>query len=195
MLRKFFGDVRGNYGLATVIAMLPIMGGVSLAVDYAEMNRQRQAVMNALDAAAVATARHAVGGADDAELITYANDFFVANLGPVAPRNTDLDVILPTTDAGGGTLRMSARLGYDPRFYPVFAAMLGNDGDEEITFDLRSEVKLKNTIEVALVLDNSGSMDYNGDGSGQKRIDLLKMASKKLVDTLAAQAEQMRQVE
>ena len=53
---------------------------------------------------------------------------------------------------------------------------------------INSEVRLKNTLEVALVLDNSGSMDYIGTGSGKKRIVLLKDAAKQLVDTIAGQA-------
>ena len=45
------------------------------------------------------------------------------------------------------------------------------------------------------MLDNSGSMDELGSGSGEKRIDLLKTAAKQLVDTLATQAQQMKQVD
>src|SRR5690606_40089389 len=58
----------------------------------------------------------------------------------------------------------------------------------------QTEVQLKNTLEIALVLDNSGSMDYLGSGSGKKRMALLKDAAKQLVDTLAKQAGQMKQV-
>ena len=45
------------------------------------------------------------------------------------------------------------------------------------------------------MLDNSGSMDEYGAGSGQKRIALLKTAAKQLVDTLALQAAQIKQVD
>ncbi len=60
------------------------------------------------------------------------------------------------------------------------------------TFTECSEIRLKNTLEVALVLDNSGSMNELGSGTGARRIDLLKTAAKQLVDTLALQ--QMKQV-
>jgi hypothetical protein len=56
-------------------------------------------------------------------------------------------------------------------------------------------VQLKNTLEISLVLDNSGSMDYLGSGSGKKRMALLKEAAKQLVDALAQQAGQIKQVE
>ena len=59
----------------------------------------------------------------------------------------------------------------------------------------KSEIRLKNTLEVALVLDNSGSMDEDGAGTSDKRIELLREAAKELVETLAQQATQMKQVD
>ncbi len=196
MIRRFRKDLRGNFAMITVAAMLPIMGGVALAVDYAEMTRERQLVEHALDAAAIATARHVVDGATDADLIAYATDFFHANLGGVNPADTTLTVTLPTTTDGGGTLKLGAVLDYKPYFLPVFKDMLNGVADnQDIHLAARTEVRLKNTLEVALVLDNSGSMSDPGKGSGEARIDLLKDAAKQLVDTLAAQALLIKQVD
>jgi len=198
MINRFLRDRRGNYAMLTAIAMLPIMGSVAIAVDYSEMNRQKQATASALDAAGLATARQVVTGASDAELIAYANEFFKANLGSVDPADTELTVVLPSNQHGGGTLKMSAVLNYKPYFLPAFFGLLGTPPDErnkEISFLTDSEIRLKNTLEVALVLDNSGSMDETGSGSGQKRLALLKTAAKQLVDTLALQAGQIKQIE
>ncbi|WP_127519903.1 hypothetical protein [Mesorhizobium sp. Z1-4] len=193
MLRRFLSDTRGNYLLMTAAAIVPILGGMAIAVDYTEMSRQRQLTLNALDAAGIATARRVVDGATDAELVAYAQDFFSANLGDDA--KATLTVVLPKNNAGGGTLKLTADLRYNPYFLPAFAALIGDDSaTSEIHFDAVSEIRLKNTLEVALVLDNSGSMDYLGSGSGQKRMSLLKNASKNLVDKLAGQAGQMKQV-
>ncbi|RUW87413.1 hypothetical protein EOA30_36195, partial [Mesorhizobium sp. M8A.F.Ca.ET.059.01.1.1] len=49
----------------TVVAMVPLMGGLALAVDFTEMNREKQMLMNALDAANFATARRLTEGATD----------------------------------------------------------------------------------------------------------------------------------
>jgi hypothetical protein len=68
-------------------------------------------------------------------------------------------------------------------------------GTTSITTTASTELRLKNTLEVALVLDNSGSMNYLGSGSGEKRISLLKTAAKQLVETLALQASLIKQVE
>ena len=197
MISRFLKDRRGNYAMMMGIAMLPIMGSLAIAVDFSEMNRQKQATINALDAAGIATARQVVTGASDAALIAYANDFFEANLGSVDPDDTELTVVLPNNQFGGGTLKLTAVLNYQPYFLPAFTSLLGKDDEDssEISFAAKSEIRLKNTLEVALVLDNSGSMDEYGSGSGQKRLALLKTAAKQLVDTLALQAAQIKQVE
>jgi Flp pilus assembly protein TadG len=197
MLRRFFGDESGNYMLLTAAAIVPIMGGLAVAVDYSEMSSQRQETLNALDAAGIATARFMVSGTvtDDATK-AYAKSFFEANLGSVKPADTLLTVVLPQNNAGGGTLKLTAGLKYKPYFFPTFAWMIGKGGtgSTDLDFAATSEVRLKNTLEVALVLDNSGSMAYIGTGSGKKRIDLLKEASKQLVDTIAGQAALMKQI-
>lgn len=178
--------------------MVPLMGGLAIAVDYAEMNRQQQAVANALDAAGLATAREVVSGASDSNLVTYAQKFFEANLGDVNPADTELAVTLPTNQNGGGTLKLAAKLDYKPFFFPVFSDLISNSqetGNAEISFTADTEIRLKNTLEVALVLDNSTSMNQTGSGSGEKRIDLLKAAAKQLVDTLSKQALLIKQVD
>ncbi len=195
MFRRFLQDTSGNYALATGLALIPLMGGLALAVDFTEMNRQQQVTLNALDAAGIATARHIDSGVSDTALIAYATNFFHANLGSIDPADTTLSVTLPNSEGGGGTLKLSARLNYQPYFFPAFAELIGKSGDEDINFTAGSEIRLKNTLEVALVLDNSGSMEETGTGSGQKRIDLLKSAAKQLVETLAKQALLIKQVE
>ncbi len=186
-----------------VIATVPILGGLALAVDYTELSRQRQIVINALDAANVATGAHIVSGAVVADtpakyeeaIKKYAQDFFQANLGPVDPSKTTLAILLPSNNAGGGTLELTATLKYEPYFLPTFAELIGRPRDPTaVDVAARSEVRLKNTLEVALVLDNSGSMSEDGTGTGQQRIELLKAAAKQLVETMAKQAAMMKQV-
>lgn len=196
MIRDFFRDRRGNYALMTVITMIPLMGGVALAVDYTELVRERQETLNALDAAGIATAQQIVAGASDADAKAYAKTFFEANLRHVLPANTTLTVTLPNNNAGGGTLVLEAALKYQPYFLPAAVMLLGGGapGQTTVNFSARSEIRLKNTLEVALVLDNSGSMTELGHGSNQVRFDLLKNAAKQLVDQLAGQALLMKQV-
>lgn len=195
MFRRFLKDVRGSYMLLTAISMVPIMGALAIAIDYTELSRQRAATMNALDAAGIATARRIAEGANETDVVAYAKDFFESNLGAVNPANTTLTVVLPNNNYGGGTLKLFADLTYDPTFVPVAAMLMGKTSSSPtVDFTAEAEIRLKNTLEVALVLDNSGSMDEYGKGTNKKRIELLRQASKELVETLAKQASQMKQV-
>ena len=91
------------------MAIVPIMGGLALAVDYSEMATQRQETLNALDAAGIATARYMVSGTvTEDETKAYAKSFFEANLGSVKPADTVLTFVLPQNNTGGGTLKLSA---------------------------------------------------------------------------------------
>ncbi len=159
MIRRFLKDRRGNFAMLTAISMVPIMGALMLAIDYSEMSRQRQLMQNALDAAGIATARQLLSGATDADAKVYATDFFQANLSAaVDPADTTLTVKPPNSNVGAGTLELCSNLVYHPYFVPVFY-MLIKKAEEEISFDACTQIQLQNTLEVALVLDNSGSMD------------------------------------
>lgn len=204
MFRRFWKDIRGNYMLLTAISMVPIMGALAISIDYTELSRQRVATMNALDAAGIATARFIASGSAsssdqavyEAAVKQYAQDFFEANLQGVDPEDTELTVLLPNNNFGGGTLKLTADMTYHPRFLPAAAALINKVSSEpNVNFTAEAEIRLKNTLEVALVLDNSGSMDEYGAGTSKKRIDLLKDASKELVEKLAQQASQMKQVD
>jgi Flp pilus assembly protein TadG len=196
MFRRFLKDIRGNYVLLTAVAMVPIMGGLAIGIDYTELSSQRAAAMSALDAAGIATARRIAEGATDTQAMDYAKEFFEANLGSVNPANTTLTVTLPNNNYGGGTLKLKADLTYKPRFLPT-AAMLINvsSTSPNVGFTAEAEIRLKNTLEVSLVLDNSGSMNEYGFGTSKRRIELLQQASKELVETLAKQATQMKQID
>ncbi len=194
MFRRFLENRAGNFMIMTAAAIVPLLGALAIGVDYTEMTRQRQMTLNALDSAGIAAARRATQGASAEELRRYAREFFEANLNGIDPRKATLTVTLPDQNAGGQTLRLKASLQYDPYFLPTFMMTTGGSMTN-VAFTAESEIRLKNTLEVALVLDNSGSMDIIGTGSGRKRMDLLKEAATQLVETLAQQGAQLRQVD
>jgi Flp pilus assembly protein TadG len=195
VLQRFLNDIGGNYALITAVLIVPLMGALALGIDYSEMTRQRQITLQALDAAGIATARRIAEGASEQAVLAYADEFFEANLGNIDRSKATLNVVLPDDSAGGGTLRMSATLRYDPYFLPAFLSGVDSSSQSSVLrFSAQTEIQLKNTLEVALVLDNSGSMDILGTGSGRKRMDLLKEAAIQLVETIATQGQQMKQI-
>ncbi|WP_274629991.1 pilus assembly protein TadG-related protein [Arvimicrobium flavum] len=198
MFRKFLSDVRGNYMMLTGIVMVPLLGGLALAVDYADMSRERQDTLNALDAAGIATARRLLeGNATDEQVRAYAREFYNANLGSVKPEKSELIVQLPTNTTGGGRVKLQAITDYDPHFLPPFLKLLNGKeaGEKKWSFRAESEVQLKNTVEVALVLDNSGSMGDPGKDTREPRLKLLKSASIQLVEQMANAAKLMKGIE
>lgn len=196
MFRQFLSSRRGNFTIATAVGMIPVMGALALGIDYSEMTRQRAAAHNALDAAGLATAKLIIAGADEDEATEFAEAFFAANLRTQDLSNVDLQVTMPTDETAGGTLKLAVRIRYEPYFLDSFYALVSDDQFvETIYYFADNQIRLKNTLEVALVLDNSGSMDIKGTGSGEKRIDLLKAAAIELVETIAEQGEDIAQVE
>ena len=194
MFRKFIEDRRGNFAIATAVSIVPILGAVALAIDFSEMTRQRALALNALDAAGIAAARFYVAGGTENDTIAYAKDFFQANMNGIDTSNATFNLTLPSSESGGGLLTIDANYAFKPFFFDAFASLLSIE-PTALKISAETKVRLKNTLEVALVLDNSGSMAYTGSGSGKKRIDLLKTAAKQLVETLAGQAAQIKQVE
>lgn len=197
MFRKFIDDVRGNFMIITAAAMVPLMGGLAFAIDFTELNRQQQATLNALDAAGIATGRYIQKGATEAEAKAYAQDFFEANLLSISPSSATLKIVMPNTVEGGGKLKLTANLKYSPKFYPVFNYLRTKDengSNVDIAFSAKTEIRLKNTIEVAMVLDNSGSMSNTGSGSSSNRMTLLKEASTFMVEELARDGKNVLQV-
>ncbi|MBK8455987.1 MAG: pilus assembly protein [Phyllobacteriaceae bacterium] len=196
MLKSFRKDTSGNYALATALVVVPLLGGVGMAVDYSTLIREKSEVQNALDSACVATGRRVIDGATDDQLKAYAKDFFESNLRTVDKEDATLIVTLPNSDSGGGILTLAATFNYKPQIMPVFNEMMNNVG-VATNFDLPidCDLRLKNTSEIALVLDNSGSMNNTGGGSSKKRITLLKDAAKYLVAELARQSAKIKQVD
>ncbi|MEX0346724.1 MAG: pilus assembly protein TadG-related protein [Rhizobiaceae bacterium] len=207
---RFAADDHGNFALAMVMAIVPLMGGLAFAIDFTEMNRQRAAVQNALDAAGTAAGQFVtevdvpdgLSESEEAAYIKaatkqYAQNFFDANLESILPSTATLSLVMPNTDEGGGTLKLSANLKYDPLFFPVFNRLHTKtvSGDPiRIAFSAETEIRLKNTVEVALVLDNSISMAGKGTVP-RTRMSLLKGAAKFLVEKIAVDGNKILQVD
>ncbi|MFZ1813768.1 MAG: pilus assembly protein [Rhizobiaceae bacterium] len=180
-VRRYLENESGNFAIIFAVCAFPILGAASLAIDYSNMQRERSYVQHSLDAAALATAKQMAAGSSGEALESYARDFFEANLpSSIDAARVELELEIKSTqktDDDGNpytqkTLNLGASLDYDS----LIATVVGH---EEFALDIAAEVAMGNmTVEVALVIDNSGSMSSNN------RLNLAKTTAKSLLDTV-----------
>ncbi len=164
--KRFLRDRAGNVMMALGVTAIPMLAATGAGIDYGRGMLVQNRLSVALDAAALAvgTALHKPVN----ELQTMAQSYFDANypaqeLG--VPGNLSMTV-------NGDVISLSATASVD-------TAMMGIVGYNHLTVSASTEVTRQITgLEVVMVLDNTGSMSWNG------KIDTLKTAAKDLVDIL-----------
>ena len=178
-LRRFIVNEAANFGLIFALSSPVLVGGAVAAVETTTLIRSRVQLQNALDAAALATGKHLAETTDEGELEAYARDFFDANLHPGLDRNR-VTLQFNLIDDPNAAKRIRLEADYD---YPrVMGSLFGAD---DITLDIGSEVTAGNkTIEVAIVIDNSGSMNSYTGGSTDTRLEKAQEAAKALATQL-----------
>ncbi len=170
--RRFDKDQRGNVAIIFAFAMVPLIGLLGGAVDVARHQRHKVELLDAMDAGAIALVRR--GATSDADANTFVNNYI--NVMLAAQRRDPMlhvDRFVATKIAGG--YRVSADGEMDTAFLPVV-------GIRQMPLKLETEVVNDGgNFEVALALDNTGSMAQNG------KIGALREAANTLVDTLYSQ--------
>lgn len=178
-LKAFIVNEAANFGLIFALSSPVLVGGAVAAVETTTLIRSRVQLQNALDAAALATGKHLAETTDAGELEAYARDFFKANLHPGLDQNrVTLQFSLIDNPDAAKRIRLEADYDY-PR---VMGSLFGAD---DITLDIGSEVTAGNkTIEVAIVIDNSGSMNSYTGGTTDTRLEKAQEAAKALATQL-----------
>ncbi len=148
----------GSVGLLFALMFMLVMMIAGVAIDYGRTELEWQRIQHAADSAALA-ASHRLGTADQDETgVAVAERFFSANTGG---RNYQKQIVL---DADRGEVRVVAA-------GSVGTSLLNAVGVRNMSIRASSRVvKGDGTVEVALVLDNSGSM------AGQPIADLIAAA-------------------
>ncbi len=149
-IRSFFVEEKGALALGFAMAIPLVVGMAGMSVDVANAYRVKQRLSHAVDAAALAAAASATTTGD---LNARVQEFFLLNYPPDkigAPYNVQVIV-------NGSDIRVSATANY----VTYFARVLGVDDItvEESTVVTREIIGL----EVALVLDVTGSMSTNNN--------------------------------
>ncbi len=164
-LSRLFANRRGNVAVIFALALLPILAAAGSAVDITRALQVKARLNSALDAAGLAAGKKI--DADDATIIATANAYFQANY-PADALGVPGELSVNITD-NTITLSVTAR---------VETTIMKIAGFDEINVGSTNEISRAVTgLEVALALDNTGSM------AGQKLEDL-KTASHELIAIL-----------
>lgn len=168
----FHRNQRGNVAPIFALSLLPLFSLVGAAVDYSRANSARTSLLSALDATALMLSREAPT-LTESELKSKANSYFQALFtNDFVKALPNVSVSFTTPQQGSFKLAVSTEAAVDANF----ARMVGV---EEMKINAASEVAWgMKRIEVALALDNTGSMAWNS-----KMIEM-KKAVKTLLDTL-----------
>ncbi|MFC7396926.1 pilus assembly protein TadG-related protein [Chelatococcus sp. GCM10030263] len=181
---RTFGRARdGNVALWFALMLLPLLLAVGAAIDYARAATLRAKLQQATDAAILAVAPLA-GQKTDAELKALAESYLRSAmkeaLDTMGGRDAHVESIVVTSDRGDVTITSSAV--YDPVFMNIGALRQQTITLGTLSRSLASDVN----YEIALVIDNSGSMG-NKAGSGWRaptKMAATKTAALSLIDAM-----------
>ena len=174
-LRDFRAARAANVTITFALATIPIIGAVGAAVDYSHVNSDRTAMQAAVDATALMLSKD-VATITSSQLNTKATAVFKGLY--TRPEVTNVVVTPVYTSTGTPQLVISATGTVKSSFVSLLSSSLAN-----ITIGASSTVKWGNSrLRVALVLDNTGSMDDDG------KIAALKTATKNLLTQLKTAA-------
>jgi len=164
----FAADERGVVAVIFAITFCAVFLTVAVAIDYARTATEYMRVQNAVDSAAL-TASHRLGLPDqDTQGPADANAYFKANTAKHRHVGVLDSVVL---DSEKGEVQAKAHGN-------MLTSLLKAVGIKQIGFNNQATVKKgRGSVEVALVLDNSGSM------GGQPIADL-RTAAQNLVSVL-----------
>jgi len=162
--RAFLRDRRGNVAMMWGLMGVVLAGLVGLSVDFTRAQALRTQLQNAADGAALVAERNSNLPFADREAAARA--FFDAEMGDLAPGAT---FSVSQLDSGGH--RATARMPMN-----VSLASLIRNEPWNIRVASEAEAEASPPIEVALVLDNTGSMSAD--------MDDLRAAAGDLVDFL-----------
>lgn len=173
VFNRFKTDQRGATGLLFGIAVLPLVGAVGAAVDYSRAADQQSKIQRALDATAIALAREpaTLTGSN----LQQRTETIFATLYQPAGFVTRGAVTVSRTSTSVSVRSTATVQNAFMQVVGVPQSSVGGTADS--TWGTQK-------IELALVLDNTGSMADSI--SGQRKIDALKNAATTLLTDLRA---------
>jgi Flp pilus assembly protein TadG len=175
-LRRIINNCGGNVAPLFAIAIIPILGAVSAAVDYSRANLARSNMQAALDSTALMLSKEAQN-LTPAEIETKAKGYFNAIFTNAQAENVGIVASLQSPQPGTYVLNIKGSADIATRFTKVI-------GQSQISISATTEAVWGiKKLNLALALDNTGSMASSG------KIDALKVAAHNLLNTLQSAAK------
>lgn len=167
---RFLRDARGQAAIAFGIALVPLIGVTGAAIDYSRATALQSRIQGATDAAVLAAAQQTTK-MNNSELEALARKIFTAQVNDPNARFDKLKVSKGRTELTGNASATSPN---------TMARFLGF-----ASLEVKAEAKaVVNTsiFEIALVIDNSGSMA--GSASGSTKLQAVQQAANSMIDTM-----------
>ena len=175
-LLRFLKDCRGSTIPLLALAVIPIMGAVGAAIDYSRAANIRTGMQNALDSTALMLSKEAAT-LTAADLTTKATSYFNAIFKTAVAEDVNITTNLSAPQEGSFILSIKGTATVPTTFAKVI-------GTVQIPISASSEVLWGiKKLELALVLDNTGSMGSSG------KMAALKSAAHNLLATLKTAAK------
>lgn len=175
-LQALRSDERGNVMVMFGFAMVPVIALTGATIDYSRAATARQVLNSAVDSAALMGARDAAK-LSDTEVRNRINSWVKANLhGDTGQSFTAATIGI---DRVARTITVEAQLDIDTSL----ARVIGKDA---VTIKSKSQSTWgMNTIELALALDNTGSMSSSNKMTALKAasLDLIKIMKDATMET------------
>ena len=183
-VKRFRHDERGNTFVFTALSLPVMLMAIGAGADYAELYRAKVNFQSAVDAGALAAAKNLAATGIVATSKDIGEEVFRSNLSHLGDKAVNQAAI--NFDMGNGDCAVQGVITTatmpHARFFSLSfvdqSAQKGHGankivkGDEEFMLSASTTVECGNdTIEIALVLDNSGSMRWNG------KLNTLKQAA------------------
>lgn len=172
MTRAFFADRRGAYSVIMALCTIPLLLSVGFGVDYARYLKAQAHLQRVADAASLAMA--ASHAADEDALRKVGNDYIAANHDSNDVDNVQVASLTGTPERVDLTLEGTL---------PTTFMALGHINTLEVKANSLAIRAVSGSVEVALVLDNTASMNDNN------KIGTLKSAAKDLVTNLFSDSD------
>jgi len=182
--RRLISDLKSDEtaGMMPIIALsaVALVAAAGIAVDAARAIYVKDILQRSVDAAGLA-AGHAL---DPDDSLADAQEFFDANFeSALGVANQGQMIAVPSAD--GDVISITGSANLNATFMRIFGFdSLSVEATAEITRDTRG-------MELVLVMDNTGSMDFAvSDSDSTRRIDALLPAARNLVNIVYGDADE-----